>query len=644
MTTSLYTEISQCRVCGSTSLQEARAFSGVLPAGLYTTTPVQARLPLTLLQCEGCGHAQLRELISEAIYEQYIYVTPPASFLSDYLHSLAADLKSRFSLQDKNIFEIGSSNASFLSLFADDNRVSGIEPSVKLVDAAREEHGIETRQGYLGQEKIEEIFDMIFCRHVLEHINDLEGFLDAVIALCRPGTLFLVEVPSFDRTVAAENFSNIFHEHVNYFSHTVLERLCADRGFRRVHDYENDIHGGSMGLVFEYVAVAVPLQAGAIPVAADLFRNFDHWLQQVQSLLQGERYIGYGAAHRTFTLLSLLGLADKMDYLVDQNPGYQGHYIGGTGIEICPVSRLQSENGKEVILFATSYEKEILSENAAVLRQNTFICIGTRPRRVQYSHILGTAVRRHILGMKHRSGSSHAGSALSITDILAVLYGKVLNVDPTNPCKRDRDRFILSKGHASAALYATLAESGFFPTENLQGFYTNDGALPGHVDMTAAPGIEASSGSLGHGLSLGLGMALAQKADSIDARVFVLCGNGELDEGSVWEAIMYAPRKALDNLVLIIDHNRLQGYTTDGEDQGESIARRIAAFGWRVLDVDGHDHEALTAALMQKSDCPLAIVAETVKGKGVSFMENEFVWHYKSPNAEQYSQAMQELE
>jgi len=644
VTVSLYSEITRCRACSSQHLQVVRAFDSVLPAGLYTDEPMAATLPLTLLQCGDCGHVQLHEMIVESIYEQYIYITPPASALSAYLVELAQELREKFGLRGKRILEVGSSNGAFLKLFAGDNQVKGIEPSTKLAELARSEFGIDTVQGYLGQVQLDGKYEVIFCRHVLEHINDLEGFAAALIAASAPAALLLVEVPSFDRTVENELYSNIFHEHVNYFSRAVLHAFFTARGFRLVHEYENDIHGGSMGLVFEYSAVPVVPDMQAVPDAGRLYRFFDAWVEKVGGLLEAETCIGYGAAHRTFTLLSMLGLQNKMDYIVDQNPGYHGKYIGGTTIRIFAPERLQEERGREVLVLATSYEKEILAANDAALQHNTFVCIGAEPRRVNYTNRIANTIRGHVLGMKQRSGSSHVGSALSLTDILTVLYFSVLDIDPECPAKPERDRFILSKGHASAALYATLAERGFFPVDKLQGFFCNGGELPGHVDMRAVPGIEASSGSLGHGLSLGLGMALALKYDRCDKRVFVLCGDGEMDEGSVWEAVMYAPRKGLNNLVLVVDHNRLQGYVADGEQQGLGLSARLAAFGWQVLDVDGHDHAALKQALTLQPERPLAIVARTIKGKGVSFMENEFSWHYKSPDALQLAQALKELE
>jgi transketolase len=247
--------------------------------------------------------------------------------------------------------------------------------------------------------------------------------------------------------------------------------------------------------------------------------------------------------------------------------------------------------------------------------------------------------------MAHASKASHTGSALSIVDMLTVLYFSVLRVDPDQPSCPDRDRFILSKGHASAALYATLAERGFFSNSLLKTFYQDGGALPGHVDFTAVPGIEASAGSLGHGLSLGAGMALAMRTDQINARVFVLMGDGELNEGSAWEALMFVPHHKLTRLTVIVDCNNYQGYGSTAEVLNmDPLSQKLNTFGWDVNEVDGHDLVALDNALKKEPGSrPLAVLAKTVKGKGVSYMEDEFVWHYRSPNDDQLSLALEEL-
>ncbi len=253
-------------------------------------------------------------------------------------------------------------------------------------------------------------------------------------------------------------------------------------------------------------------------------------------------------------------------------------------------------------------------------------------------------IRRSIIKAVFSSNSSHSGSALSIVDVLTILYFKVLNIDPINPSKIDRDKFILSKGHGSIALYSTLAERGFFSKELLNKFYCNDGILPGHLDKEAIPGIEVSSGSLGHGLSLGVGMAIANLLNCINSRIYVLCGDGELNEGSMWEAIMFASHKMLKNLVLIVDYNKLQGYGKTNEIINlEPLDDKFRAFNWEVMQIDGHNFEEIEKALRGETSAPKAIIAHTIKGKGVSYMENKFIWHYKSPNKEQLEQALKEL-
>lgn len=254
-------------------------------------------------------------------------------------------------------------------------------------------------------------------------------------------------------------------------------------------------------------------------------------------------------------------------------------------------------------------------------------------------------IKTRIVQMTHYSRSSHVGSCLSIADILFVLYFRVLQVDPHDPKNEERDRFILSKGHGSAALYATLAERGFFPKEWLDRFYIDNGALPGHLDKDMVPGIEVSSGSLGHGLSIGCGMAISNRQKGNPGRVYLLLGDGECNEGSVWEGVMLAATRKLDNLTAIVDFNKLQGFgrTNDVIDQS-NMAERWRCFGWETYEVDGHDQEELERLLRLPQQGPKAIIAHTIKGKGVSFMENKLEWHYKSPDTQQYEAAVQELE
>lgn len=260
---------------------------------------------------------------------------------------------------------------------------------------------------------------------------------------------------------------------------------------------------------------------------------------------------------------------------------------------------------------------------------------------------LAKRIRIHSLKMTSSGGSSHIGSALSIADILAVLYGGILQVDPQNPQKPDRDRFILSKGHAGAAVYATLAEAGFFNIEKLKTHYQDGSDLSGHVSHKGIPGVELSTGSLGHGLSIGAGMAMGAKLDGQMYRVFVVLSDGECDEGSNWEAILFAAHHHLDNLIVIIDYNKIQAMGPVSETIAmEPFADKWRSFGWVTKEIDGHDHGEIKAALNDlpiKDGSPTAIIAHTIKGKGVSFMENTVLWHYRCAVGDEYEAALKEL-
>lgn len=256
-------------------------------------------------------------------------------------------------------------------------------------------------------------------------------------------------------------------------------------------------------------------------------------------------------------------------------------------------------------------------------------------------------IRKSIIEMVYNAKSGHPGGALSITDILTVLYFYELNVNVNNPKYENRDRLVLSKGHSSPALYAVLAEKGFFPKNDLKTFRKIDSYLQGHPDMNKVPGVDMSSGSLGQGLSVSNGMALGAKLDRKDYRVYCILGDGEIEEGQVWEAAMTASHYNLDNLCVIVDNNGLQidGKTKDVMNS-EPIDKKFEAFGFNVINIDGHNFEEIVNAFekaKQTKKRPTAIIAKTVKGKGISFMENEVSWHGKAPNDEQYNLAMNEL-
>jgi len=261
---------------------------------------------------------------------------------------------------------------------------------------------------------------------------------------------------------------------------------------------------------------------------------------------------------------------------------------------------------------------------------------------------LAKRLRIHVLRMTSSGGSSHIGAAYSMADIIAVLYGGSLRVDPRNPNWENRDRFILSKGHAGACVYAALAECGFFELAKLETHYKDGSDLSGHVSHLGNPGVELSTGSLGHGLSVGSGMALAAKKSGKAFRVFVQMSDGECDEGSNWEAILFAAHHRLDNLTAIVDYNKIQSLDLVSQTLGlEPFADKWAAFGWGVVEVDGHDHDQLRAAfaaLPLQGGKPTVVIAHTIKGRGVSFMENSVLWHYRTGRAEEYEAALKELE
>jgi transketolase len=250
--------------------------------------------------------------------------------------------------------------------------------------------------------------------------------------------------------------------------------------------------------------------------------------------------------------------------------------------------------------------------------------------------------------MTHRANASHIGSSLSIADLLAVLYSKILRLDPGSPGWPDRDRFVLSKGHGCAALYAALAECGFFPLEWLDNFYQNGSPLAGHATHKNVPGVELSTGSLGHGLTIATGMALAAKRDGKNHRIFCLLSDGECDEGSTWEPALFAPHHKLDNLVVIVDYNKIQSLGRVEEVINlEPLASKWSAFGWAVRELDGHNISAIEEALSTipyERNRPSCIVAHTVKGKGVSFMEDKLLWHYRAPRSGEFERALAEIE
>lgn len=263
------------------------------------------------------------------------------------------------------------------------------------------------------------------------------------------------------------------------------------------------------------------------------------------------------------------------------------------------------------------------------------------------SEQLAWKMRRDAIEMVHATHASHIGAVLSAIDIVAVLYHDIMNVDPEDPEMPERDRFILSKGHAGIAVYTALAECGFFDRKELKKYYTDGSVYSGHVSSKGIPGVELSTGSLGHGVCVACGMALAAKRAGKDHQVYVITGDGECEEGAVWEMALMANRYALSSLTVIVDNNGMQAMGTCAEVMKlGSLADKWKAFGWNTIEVqDGNDHDQLRAAFAErKAEGPNVIIAHTVKGKGISFMENNLLWHYRDPQGEDYDTAVKELE
>ena len=265
----------------------------------------------------------------------------------------------------------------------------------------------------------------------------------------------------------------------------------------------------------------------------------------------------------------------------------------------------------------------------------------------QSLQIFATKARMGVLEGVYNAKAGHPGGSLSICDVLSYLYNVEMHVDPKNPKDPGRDRLVLSKGHAAPALYATLALKGYFPVEDLKTLRKSDSYLQGHPNMDKVPGIDMSTGSLGQGISVAVGMALGGKLDKAEYRVYAILGDGEIEEGQVWEAAMLAGNKGLDNLVAIVDNNNLQiDGTMEEVNSPYPIPDKFRAFNWNTVEIDGHDFDQIEDAFAKAKQCkgkPTAIIMKTIKGKGVSFMENAVGWHGSAPNTEQYEQAMEEL-
>jgi transketolase len=282
------------------------------------------------------------------------------------------------------------------------------------------------------------------------------------------------------------------------------------------------------------------------------------------------------------------------------------------------------------------------------MKQFDFTKVLNNMNDLSSSEVLAKKIRKISIEMVYQAKASHIGGALSMVDILAVLYNRILKYNPSDPLNVDRDRFLLSKGHACSSLYATLALVGFMPLEHLKSYAQNGSNLLSHTSHHIS-GIEVSAGSLGHALPVSCGLALAAKRNNSKWRTYCLLSDGELDEGSNWESILFAPQANLDNLIIIIDYNKIQslGHVVDVINL-EPIKEKFLAFNWEAYEVDGHNHQELFSVFEKVIDSsnnkPKVIIAHTIKGKGVSFMENQLIWHYRSPHENEYLKAIDEIE
>lgn len=308
-------------------------------------------------------------------------------------------------------------------------------------------------------------------------------------------------------------------------------------------------------------------------------------------------------------------------------------------------SSLKTEHYKNAD-FIRNFLKRILSDKCKNIRREMKKAMDNATKK--QLEITACKVRMGVIEGTYNAKSGHPGGSLSAADILTYLFFKEMNIDPKNPKMENRDRFVLSKGHIAPGYYSVLAQRGFFPVEDLKTLRKVGSYLQGHPDMKKIPGVDMSSGSLGQGISAATGMALSSKHFNSGFKVYTVLGDGEIQEGQVWEAAMFAGHKKLGNLVAFIDNNNLQiDGTIEEVNSPYPIDKKFEAFNWHVINIDGHDFDAIEAALAEAAtieDKPVAIVAKTVKGKGVSFMENQCSWHGTAPNEEQYNQAMAELQ
>jgi transketolase len=661
--------VSHCRLCGNAPLKSVlsilnspRNIQKLFKAEeIYLDRPID----LSVLGCSRCGFVQIDPLLEEEYYDDYLMTTTHSLQMQDYQQRQAIDFVQSYDLVGKSVKEMGCGDGSYLDhLRAAGALPSGIEPSSRFRELALA-RGYKVESGYLTATRILEggLCDGFVTRQVLEHVPDIHGFLTGIRLNLKPGGVGLIEVPSLEKALTDRRFYDFFPDHVNYFSLRTLRLVLELNGFE-VIELRQDM--------FDEYNVAV-VRNSAHPDLTEVGQTVGSLGQELRDFiaryhLTGRKVAIWGAGGKGLSVMATAGIKN-VDLLVDGDPHKQGLITPVTHLTVEAPSALGTVNVDAVIITAMAYRHEIertltyeysfcgeiavLGHNLDLvesLKTSSAMQMKTRtqePTRAKISTtLLSGLIRSDVLSMVHRARASHVGSCFSIADILAVLYGQVMKVWPESPDHQERDRFILSKGHAAAAVYAALANIGMIPRVDLEVYGTDGSPYMTHVSHKIK-GVEFSSGSLGHGLPFGVGKALAAKKNGHSWRTFVVLSDGEMDEGSNWEALMFAAHHRLDNLVAIIDYNKLQSLTTISQTLGlEPLVDKLVAFGWNVQEVDGHNHAQLIKYLSRTPwhfGKPSLLLAHTIKGKGVSFMENKVEWHYRSPNEEELGAALAEL-
>lgn len=669
---------ARCRLCSSNRLHDVltlpRAPRNIQQLLSHDQLADDRPITLTVRQCYTCGLVQLDQSPGQHYYDDYVMTVSHSPQMRRYQHDQAAAFVERFNLRGRTVVELGCGDGNYLACLRQAGAIPvGVEPSRPFAELARR-HGFPVHESYItpGASLPGSPFDAFAARQVLEHVTDLAGFLTGVRRQLTAGAVGLIEVPSLEQTSDHERFYDFFADHVNYFTAETLAAALRHFGFDCL-----DVQRGMNG---EFLVAHVRTGHHAAQRPAAHAALAPHHRLALQSSMQrliaelrayveahtraGRRVAVWGAGGKGIATLAAADLTG-VEFVIDSDPHKRGRFTPVSHLPVRPPETLASDPPDALVLTALAYRDEIIRDLRTRLRfageiamldrrleiepaaSDTPSAASVAPAEFHDVVDLARRIRTHVLHMTHRAAASHVGSCLSIADLLAVLYARVLRVDPANPADPSRDRFILSKGHAAAALYAVLAQRGFFPLDWLETYCRDGSPLAGHVKHAGVPGVETSTGSLGHGLGIAVGMALAARRAGRPARAFALLSDGECDEGAIWEAALLAAHHNLDNLTAIIDCNGIQSFGTVEEVlKLEPLADKWRAFGWGVREIDGHDPAAILdacAALPLDSRRPSCIIARTRKGRGVSFMENRLEWHYRSPSADQLRRALHEI-